>query len=114
MDTRLPRCFGWTWLLTVAPPLLLQGAETPVRKLQGHTSSVMAVAFSPDGEILASGCRDRTVKLWRVRNGSLHRTLEGHTADVYSVAFSPDGKTLATAGGDRTVRLWDPQTGALR
>jgi tetratricopeptide (TPR) repeat protein len=63
------------------------------------------VAFSPDGQTLASASWDNTVRLWRVADGQELRTLTGHTSYVYSVAFSPDGQTLASAGDD-TVRLW--------
>ena len=71
-----------------------------------HTNAVDAVAFSPDGKLLASGSRDATVGLWRVEDGTLLRTLEGHMSLVNTVAFSPDGKLLASASGDRTVRVW--------
>ena len=64
-------------------------------------SQVFSVAFSPDGQTLASGSRDYTVRLWRAADGTLLRTLKGHTEDVYSVAFSPDGKTLASGGGTK-------------
>src|SRR5262249_14894284 len=80
------------------------------RTLKGHSGSVMAVAFAPDGKILASGSRDGTVRLWDVKTGDLRRTLGVHTGDVYAVAFAPDGRLLATGGGDRTVRLWDVRT----
>ena len=80
------------------------------RTLKGHSGSVMAVAFAPDGTTLASGSRDGTVKLRDVKAGTLQRTLEAHPEDVYAVAFSPDGKRLATGGGDRTIRLWDLRT----
>jgi WD40 repeat protein len=77
--------------------------------LKGHESEVDAVSFSPDGKTAASGCKDKTIKLWDARTGKLLRTLTGHTGRVESLAFSPDGKTLATGGGggDTSVRLWD-------
>lgn len=89
-------------------------AETPSRTLQGHSGSVMSVAFSADGKTLASGSRDDTIKFWDVPTAKLQRTLTGHDGDVYCVAFSPDGAVLASASADKTVRLWDVHTGNLR
>ncbi|HBB33139.1 MAG TPA: hypothetical protein DDZ80_25910 [Cyanobacteria bacterium UBA8803] len=74
-------------------------------RLSGHSDVVWAVDFSSDGQIIATGSRDKTVKLWH-KNGSLIRTLRGHSATVAGVAFSPDGKTIASASGDATVKLW--------
>ncbi|NMG18281.1 AAA-like domain-containing protein, partial [Brasilonema bromeliae] len=64
-------------------------------RLEGHSSYVTSVVFSPDGKTLASGSRDNTVKLWNL-NGQLQHTLKGHSSYVTSVVFSPDGKTLAS------------------
>jgi WD40 repeat protein len=71
---------------------------------------VNAVAFSPDGSLLASASYDETVRLWNPSTGQEVQELEGHTGWVNAVAFSPDGSLLASASSDQTVRLWDVST----
>ena len=79
--------------------------------LEGHTGSVNSVAFSPDGNTIASGSSDDTVKLWDVSRPFQPRvpkaTLSNHGNWVSSVAFSPDGTRLASSCSDGVVRLWN-------
>ena len=88
-------------------------ARGPGHKRKGHTESVRSVAFAPDGKTLASGSRDKTIKLWDAHGGETLRTLEGHTSLVRSVAFAPDGQTLASSSIDETIKLWDARSGEV-
>jgi WD domain, G-beta repeat/Tetratricopeptide repeat len=69
------------------------------------------VAFSPDGQRLASGSSDQTAKIWDSATGKELFALKGHAGSVGSVAFSPDGQRLASGSADQTVRIWDSATG---
>ena len=77
----------------------------------GHSSTIEAITFSPDGHLIVSAGKDRNVLLWDVVAGELRFTLTGHRDDVLSVAFSPDGRTLATADRDGCVKFWQVATG---
>jgi WD40 repeat protein/serine/threonine protein kinase len=73
-----------------------------------HTAdAISGLAFSPDGQMLASTGRDLTVRLWNLATGREIACLKGHTDSIWTVAFAPDGKTVATCSRDGTVKLWN-------
>lgn len=92
----------------VEPP----AAGRPELVLQtGHSSTVDAVAFSPDGRWIATGSFDSTIKIWQPETGRELRALSGHSGAVRSLASSPDGRLLASGGNDKTIRIWDVANG---
>ena len=97
------RGFEWSYLSRLC--------QSEARTLEGHAGPVTSVAFSPDGQHLASASDDNTVKIWDSATGKELFSLQGHAGPVTSVTFSPDGQRLASGSADKTVKIWDSATG---
>jgi WD40 repeat protein len=90
--------------------------EAPTKNF-GHPNLVDAVAFSPDGTQLATGCHDGRVRIIDVAKGQVVKDLAAHVApmpaSVYCVAWSPDGKQLVSGSYDKTLKLWNVADGKM-
>lgn len=103
----------------------IPGCEKSDNQCQGHSDRINSVIFSPDGQIIASGSRDQTIKLWS-RDGRLLKTIlgcqpealscptKGHKGEILALSFSQNGKILASASGDKMVKLWQRDGSFLR
>jgi WD40 repeat protein len=91
---------------------ILDGATfAPVRELRGG-GLVIALAFSPDGRLVAAAGEDGKARIWDARSGALVRTFAGHTDALTGIEFSADGSRLVTSSRDHDARIWNVDTGA--
>jgi len=120
-----PRIFAGAW--QPGGPLLALGghkkvtlrdaaAGKDVATLDGHQDAIRAVAFSPDGRLVAAAggpcAKAGEAKIWDAASRRLVAAITGHADCIYGLAFSPDGKMLATSSYDKLIKLWDAATGA--
>lgn len=100
----------------VKQPAPIPGLRSWTIETRGNRQHTISVAFSPDGQILASGDGANAIRLWDAATGHLDRILLAHDDTKFGgvlVAWSPDGRFLASVGTDHTLRLWDPASGKL-
>ena len=86
---------------------LASGSE---RTLAGHRDFVSGLAFSPDGQTLASGSMDATIKLWNLASGQEIAMLIGHMQEATNLAYSPDGRTLVSVENKQSLKWWHVAT----
>lgn len=124
-----PRALSEVYHIVFSPDgstLTCTGDDANIRLLDARTGRqiqiisqpqrTMVLAWHPDGERLAAGDTEGTIRLWLVSKAepaSCIQVLTGHTQNVYGLAFSPDGHVLASASSDTAVKLWDTNTGNL-
>jgi WD40 repeat protein len=106
MEALLEQCpadlRGWEWHYLKR---LRHGALPPLR----HESAVESVAFSPDGQYLATATKDGFVRLWKAKTSQELRKWQAHETNATCVQFSPDSRSLASGGWDAKVKVWDVQ-----
>ena len=106
-------------LVVIAAVVVIVNALIPkakTRSLGGFDIDrvpISAIAFSPDGSLLAAGDVEHRIKVFDVKTAKAVQTLKDHSATIVGVAFSPDGTQLASAGKENVARLWDVKTGQL-
>lgn len=95
----------------------------PIRIWEEHKDIVWAVAFSPDGRYLASGGggqemngnwtegSDFSIRIWNLKDGSLHKKLDGHKNAITALAWFADSSRLASSSSDNTAKVWSVETG---
>jgi WD40 repeat protein len=91
---------GWEWHYLKR---LRYSNRTPLR----HERAVISVAFSRDGQLLATGTQAGVVTVWQAKTGQEPRQWKAHQTNATSVVFSPDGRYLATGSQDMTAKVWD-------
>ena len=98
-----------SWMQRVNKP---QHADLCMITLKGHSSGVLACAYSPDGNRIVSASGDQTLRVWDAETGAEIATLKGHSDQVEACAYSPDGNRIVSGSKDGTMKVWDGETGA--
>lgn len=84
-----------------------------IRRLNRKTSTIKCVSVNPQGNLIAFGSEDNSIKLWDINTLSL-RVFKGHTETVNSIDFSPDGESMISGSWDKTIKIWNTSTGEIK
>ena len=76
-----------------------------------HLTNILSIAFSPDGQLLATGDASGEIRLWQIANHKLLLICKGHAGWIHSISFSPDSKLLSSGSSDQTIKLWNVSDG---
>ena len=79
--------------------------------LEGHTGWVYSVAVSKSDELVVSGSKDKTVRVWNVNSGQQTMVLQGHTDRVWSVAISSEDEFIVSGSSDKRIMVWSLASG---
>ncbi|MEH2129769.1 MAG: ribosome assembly protein 4 [Nostoc sp.] len=112
-DTQMQTVLTLQQAVYLKPKEPKENRAIEVNTLEGHSDMVRRVAYSPNGQQLASASSDNTIKIWDVSSGKLLKSLSGHSSPVNLVAYSPNGRQLASASSDKTIKIWDVSSGQL-
>jgi len=85
--------------------------DQSVHTLRGHESAVYSPCWDTSGTRIASGSKDKSVRVWDAQSGECLQVLRGHDDQVYSIAWSTTGTYLASGSGDSTACIWDVRNG---
>lgn len=88
-------------------------SQEKAKLVKWQEKPVMGVAFSPDGNLLATVGADKKIKIWDVNDGELINTLYDNVSGEVSISFSPDGKSLVSGSWDQSVKIWNIATGEV-
>lgn len=94
---------------TRSPNIILLSFENPdniIATLASHKKAITSVLFHPTEQILISGSKDSTIKIWNAKTYSLIKTLQGHDGQINALAFNADGSLLFSAGADKKIIIW--------
>jgi WD40 repeat protein len=87
---------------------------TLIRKLDRQNGAIAALAWSPDGRLIAVAGAAPEVNIYDAEKGTRVASCKGHTAGIYTLAFSPDSATVAAGGFDGMVRIYDAASGQMK